>query len=179
MIFVFLVVLIVALIMANVLIVVLKPKKNYQKGFLNPGFEYESQRDVGVVEVITDTQPKSEETALMNGSIKSMNQKMVLLNTRLLNLEKAVSALVKQKLDEPKQLEGNTPKGNSEVDAKTIKKLNDLTAFRDDTKIRIEVLEKELEKVKGKPLVKKKKLKTFDKKTEQDIRALVYNTGRK
>ena len=179
MIFVFLVVLIVALIMANVLIVVLKPKKNYQKGFLNPGFEYESQRDVGAVEVITETESKSEETALMNGSIKSMNQKMSLLNTRLLNLEKAVSALVKEKIDEPKQLKGNTPKGNSEKDAKTIKKLKDLTEFRDDAKIRLEVLEKELEKVTGKPLVKKKKLETFDDKTESDIRALVYNTGRK
>ena len=179
MIFVFLVVLIVALIIANVLIVVLKPKKKSQKGFLNPGFEYESQRDVEAVEVITENKPNSEETLQINGSIKSMNQKMGLLNTRLLNLEKAVSALVKEKIDEPKQLNGRTTKGNSEIDAKTKKKLKDLTEFKDDAKIRIEVMEKALEEMEGKPLVEKKKLETFDTKTEKKIQSLVYNTGRK
>jgi hypothetical protein len=179
MIFVFLVVLIVALIIANVLLVVLKPKKSYQKGFLNPGFESESERNFGAVEIMTENKPNHEETIMINGSIKSMNQKMGLINTRLLNLERAVSALVKEKLDDPKRLDETITKGNTKIDSKTTKKIKDLTEFRDDAKIRLEVLEKQLEEMKGKPLVEKKKLETFDKKTEADIRALVYNTGRK
>jgi len=173
MIFVFLIVLIVALILANIFVAVLRPKESPQKGFVNPSVEEAEEP-----EVVAEPE-KTEETALANGSINSINQKLTLMNRRMLGLERTVSALAKAKVDGAKQVKGKAPKIAPKDDAKTKKKLKDLTEFRDDAKIRLEVMEKELEKLKGKPLVEKKKLEKFDDKTEEKIKSLVYNTGKK
>jgi hypothetical protein len=175
MIFVFLIVLIVTLIMANIFISILIPKKIKQKGFINPVINQQQLQTTNnhPIEIIEET-TKKEENYLINGSINALSQKMNLINTRLLTLENAVSSLAREKLDADLKQRTNltlTPLEN--------KKLKAISDFKEDTKIRIDFIEKELEKIKGKPLITQKKLETFDEKTEQKIRALVYNTKSK
>ena len=174
MIFLFLIVLIMALILANVFISALVPKKRKQKGFMNPGNSNQSMAEEADAEVVSQRESRASENALVPGTIISLNQKMGLLNTRLLNLEQAVSALAREKIDS--DIKQNTENGLNSLEKK---KLKDISDFKEDAKIRIEVIESELEKLKGKPLVTQKKLETFDDKTEEKIRSLVYNTGRK
>jgi len=162
MIIVFLIVVIVALVIANVALAIIKPKKVSQRGHINIGSDAIEPEIVPVLNEI------SEQHALVSGSVEASNKKIELINKRLNTLESVVTTMVEKKLDSPK----TNSKTNDESEIK-IKLLNE---FRDDAKIRIEVLESLVEKLNGKPLVKKKKLETFDKKTEDRIHSLVYNT---
>lgn len=111
MIVVFLIILIMALIIANILVSALRPKKNTEKGFVNPysSEEYEP-------EVVSKIEDLHENTALMQGSLTATNKKIELLNQRLLMLEKVVLTLTSEKLGEKisapaKDNNEETPKG--------------------------------------------------------------------
>jgi hypothetical protein len=169
MVFVFLIVLIMALIIANLFISILIPKKKRQRGFINPEMNKQETAEMEVVPVNNETNEKNQ---LIVGNLASINQKMGLLNSRLINLEQAMSVLARERL-------GSEKNESIGLNAMEKKKIKDISEFKEDAKIRIEVLEAEVERLKGKPLVEQKKLETFDEKTEQKIRSLVYNTNKK
>ena len=97
MIIVFLIVLIMALIIANMLISVAKPNKTKEKGYANPYYE-----DVQIPEVIDKIDYLHENTALIKGTLTATNQKIDLLNNRVSTLEKVVTAISAQKIKEEK-----------------------------------------------------------------------------
>jgi hypothetical protein len=163
-----------ALVLANVFLTVLVPKKSKQKGFMNPSKADRNPPEETEAEVIYEKQVRNEETALVTGTINSLSQKMTLVNNRLLNLENVVSILAKEKIDSE-----TNQQNKAGLNAIENKKLKDISDFKEDAKIRLEVIESELEKLRGQPLIKQKKLETFDEKTEEKIRSLVFNTNRK
>ncbi|MCX6803085.1 MAG: hypothetical protein NTY48_00775 [Candidatus Diapherotrites archaeon] len=93
MIIVFLVVLIMALIIANVLVSAAKPKKTGEKGFANPYYE-----SAEIPEVIDQIDSIHENTALIKGALAATNQKIELINSRVTTLEKVVMTITQQKI---------------------------------------------------------------------------------
>lgn len=106
MIVVFLIVLIMALIIANMLVSAAKPKKTAQSG-LDGGEGGESIAQVP--EVIEHLENIHENTALIKGGLAATNQKIELLNKRVSTLEKVTMTLTAQKLGE-KEAAGKTKK---------------------------------------------------------------------
>lgn len=101
MIIVFLIVLIMALIIANMLVSVARPSKSEEKGFLNPYFD-----SAEVPEVIEKIDDLHENTAMIKGALNATNQKLDLLNQRVSTLEQVVTTLSSEKIiKEKKQLE--------------------------------------------------------------------------
>ncbi len=95
MIIVFLIVLIMALIIANILVSAVKPKRNYERGFANPTYEIVEEPEV--IQTIGDLK---ESTSLMQGSVNATARKLDIINERLNNLEKVVMELVEKKIKE-------------------------------------------------------------------------------
>ena len=95
MIFVFLIVLIMALIIGNLLISVVRPRRKAERGFANPSTDYAE-----VPEVIEHMQNLHENTALIQGSLQATNRKIDLLNNRVIALEKVVTELVQEKIED-------------------------------------------------------------------------------
>jgi len=98
MIIVFLIILVMTLIIANILVSISKQRreeeKNFtsEKGFANPSLNYIEP------EVITHVQNLNENTALMQGSIAATNKKLELLNERVSIIEKIITQLVEKKI---------------------------------------------------------------------------------
>jgi len=102
MIIVFLIVLIMALIIANVLVSAARPRKSAEKGFANTATEY-----IDDPEVLQAMQNVHESTAMLHGSIHAVNAKLNLLNERVTTLEKVVSGMINEKIttSEKKEIE--------------------------------------------------------------------------
>jgi hypothetical protein len=98
MILVFLIILIMALIIANILIASIKPRDGAEKGFANPT-DYAAEEPEVIVTHLTGLK---ENNALLNGAITATNRKMDLINERLTTLEKVVMTITQQKLSEKK-----------------------------------------------------------------------------
>jgi|GEM_PF-1512160 len=98
MIIVFLIILIMALVIANILVSASRQRKEEEKnfaaekGFANPSFNYIEP------EVITHVQNLNENTALMQGSISATNKKLELLTQRVSIIEKIMTQLVEKKI---------------------------------------------------------------------------------
>jgi len=94
MIIVFLFVLVVALVIANMLITVAYPKKN-EKGFVEP-FE---DRETIHPEVIDNISEIKENNMIIQGSLQATNKKVEMINERLATLEKVVITMVETKIN--------------------------------------------------------------------------------
>ncbi|MFA5931535.1 MAG: hypothetical protein WC821_04460 [archaeon] len=97
MIIVFLVILIMALIIANILISSVKPQKQQEKGFAYPGQDSDYIENPEVIEKVNNLH---ENTALIQGSLQSTNKKMEIISERLSTLEKVVMTIVETKIGE-------------------------------------------------------------------------------
>ena len=97
MIIVFLIVLIMALIIANMLVSIAKPRKGEEKGFANPYYE-----SAEIPEVIEKIDGLHENTALIKGALSATNQKLELLNQRVSTLEKVLMTLSIEKIRDEK-----------------------------------------------------------------------------
>lgn len=103
MIIVFLIVLIMALIIANFLVSTIRPKTsytNYELGLSNPAYEIIEEPEV--IQTIGDLK---ENTSLMQGAINATARKLDMINERINNLEKVVMELVEKKIKEPTENE--------------------------------------------------------------------------
>jgi len=94
-IFVFLIILIVTLIIANILVSITMPKKRSEKGFANPTTGIEHYENPEIVEKVENL---TENTALIQGSLQATNKKLDLLNQRVSTLEQVLIAVGKDKL---------------------------------------------------------------------------------
>lgn len=159
----FLVVLIVALIIANILAALIKPKKRQQPFAYDAG-SYETAETPEVVETNElALDAFDEKHALLSGSVTAANQKISSMAERLSTVEKAVADLIEQKL----ALQGTTNESTQkELD---YEKLD----------FRLKVLEGEIDNIKN----PRPKTKTFYGKQEdpmeKEIKALVFNTKKK
>jgi len=96
MILIFLIVLIVALIIANILVSVSKRSKTIERAFVNPTLEYSNEVEV----MPTKIDELRENNALLQGSLQATNRKLDMLNERVSLVEKIVMNMVQKKLDE-------------------------------------------------------------------------------
>ena len=96
MILIFLIVLIVALIIANILVSVSKRRKTIERAFVNPTLEYSNEVEV----MPTKIDELRENNALLQGSLQATNRKLDMLNERVSLVEKIVMNMVQKKLDE-------------------------------------------------------------------------------
>lgn len=96
---VFLIVLIMALIIANMLVAVAKPKRDEEK---EPAGDYFAGGDAQVPEVIEKIEDLHEHTSLIKGTLSATNQKLELLNKRVSTLENAVTFLSSEKVMDEK-----------------------------------------------------------------------------
>ena len=106
MILVFLVILIVALIIANILISFIKPRRS-ERAFLNPTETEEP-------EVIDKVNYLHENTTLMRGSLTATNKKLDMLNERMNSLEKVVMKIVEEKINGTQRKQLNPGKDEEE-----------------------------------------------------------------
>lgn len=97
MILIFLFVLAIALIIANILIGAAYPKKT-ERGFIEP-FENEENQAVQP-EVINNINDIKENTLIIQGSLQATNKKVEMLNERLATLEKVVITMVEKKISD-------------------------------------------------------------------------------
>jgi hypothetical protein len=153
MIFIFLIVLIVALIVANVLVSVTDHENYYEEQHKHWGKAIQPEIIMPVVK------KENESDFLDKGKVIANEQKIKIMNQRVSNLEKALTEFAQ------KQISGKV--GNSEtVD---IEKMN----------FRLKVLEQELDNMKN----PKKKENTFygqkNDPMEETIKSLVFNSKKK
>lgn len=94
MIIVFLIVLIIALIIANMLISTAYPKKT-EKGFVKV---FEDQETI-TPEVIDNITQIKENNMMIQGSLQATNKKVEMINERLATLEKVMITMVEKKLE--------------------------------------------------------------------------------
>ena len=104
MILVFLIILIMVLIIANMLLSISRnrPSANEEKGFTTPPLGYEEPEVVSEEETRTQEMvpTSSEENPLIiAGAIKATNKKIELLTSRVGTLEKVVTHLVEKKIE--------------------------------------------------------------------------------
>jgi len=85
-----------ALIIANMLIAIVKPKNSSEKGFANPT-NYLAEEPEIIIEHLSGLK---ENTAILSGAINATNKKIELLNDRLNTIENVVMTLTQQKLSE-------------------------------------------------------------------------------
>lgn len=95
MIIIFLFVLVVALIIANMLITAAYPKKS-EKGFVEPFQDSEAIQP----EVIENLNDIKENNMMIQGSLQATNKKVEMLNERLATLEKVVITMVEKKIND-------------------------------------------------------------------------------
>ena len=153
MIIIFLIVLIVALILANIFIRIIR--KDRKPHYLKEPVVQSASVTI-VPEVITHLEGIHEKNAMVEGNLSATSRKLELVNERVGNLERAVSEMAEIKL-----ANGNTTTDIEKID------------------FRISVLEQQLDEIKN----PKSKEHTFygkkDDPMEDEIRSLVFNTKRK
>ena len=98
MLLIFLVVLIVALIIANIVVFVSKGRKTSpnERGFTNTELDYVHEPEV----VTTKVNELRENNALIQGSLQATNIKLEMLNERGASVEKIVMNMIQAKLDD-------------------------------------------------------------------------------
>ena len=151
-IFIFLIVLIAALIIANVFVRILR--KDRKPHYLKEQVPIQRQTEV-VPEIITHIEHIHEKNAMVAGNLSATNIKLDLVNNRVANLERAVSDLAEIKLG------------------------TDKTVDMEKLDFRLNVLEQQSDEIKN-PKVKPKTFygKTNDP-MEKEIKSLVFNSKRK
>jgi len=155
MIITFLIVLVVALILGNLLLSIALPKRKQEKGFTNVCLE-----DVHEPEVIQNNSLETihEKTSLMDSRLVSINQKLSLMNERISGMERALTELIDQKIKN----ESIAALGQ-EIDLEKID-------------FKIKVLEQQIDDIKN----PKEKPKTFygklDPDMEKTVKSLAFNT---
>lgn len=95
MILIFLIILIITLIIANILVNAAYPKKS-ERGFVEP-FEND---EIIHPEVISNIQEIKENNMIMQGSLQATNKKVEMLNERLSTLEKVIITMVEKKVND-------------------------------------------------------------------------------
>jgi hypothetical protein len=160
MIFAYLAVFIVALILANIFIIVAKPKKRASAAEAEASLEAGNGGSAYVEhpEVITALQDMDEKHSLVQGSLQATNQKLGILNGRLTEVERAVSGIIETRM-------GGSEGASKQEDA-------------DYEKIdfRISVLEDEIDRLKSPKHAPKTFYGRVDPDTEKEIKALVFNS---
>jgi hypothetical protein len=100
MIIVFLIVLAIALVLANILITAAYPKKN-EKGFVEPfNNNNNNTNEVFQPEVIDNITQIKENNMIIQGSLQATNKKVEMINERLATLEKVIITMVEKKIGE-------------------------------------------------------------------------------
>jgi len=155
MIILYLVVFIVALILANILIAIVKPKRRRQLAFSGEPQETQAIEP----QIITALQSIDEKHSLVQGTVSAVSQKISILNERVTNLENAVTGIIETRVDTQQK---------HEADGLDYEKLD----------FRVKVLEQKIDET-GKPKEAQKQ-KTFfgkvDDEMEKEIRSLAFNT---
>lgn len=95
MIIVFMIVLAIALVLANILITAAYPKKS-ERGFVEPF----SNDEVIHPEVVDNITQIKENNMIIQGSLQATNKKVEMINERLATLEKVIITMVEKKIDE-------------------------------------------------------------------------------
>lgn len=153
MILVFLIVLIVALILANLFISIAKPKRKNERGFANPSNNTTYEPEVIQNNTESALTAVHEKTTALDGKLASISQKINLLTERIVNLEKAIAEIVDHKI-----------KTDSSTDI-------DFDKFE----FRVKVLEQQIDDLKN----PKEKQKTFygklDPEMEGKVKSLAFN----
>lgn len=151
MIITFLIVLVVALIIANLFVSIARPKRRKEKGFTNPDISKTYEPEIITEKALTEVH---EKTSLIDGKVLSLNHRLGLLNERIVNLEKAVANVAEHSI--------NHTNSEKEIDAEKLE-------------FRLKVLEQQIDEVK----YPKEKQKTFygklDPKMEQTVKSLAFN----
>ncbi len=106
-------------------------------------------------------QIRSEKEYLLHGAVSAANQKLVILNDRITNVEKAVSSLIEEKINSPKQIEKESDFDYEKFD------------------FRIKVLEQELDEIKNPSPVQKTFYGKTDDEMEDRIKSLAFNSKKK
>jgi len=160
MILLYLIVLIVALVIANILVALARPKRR------NPSWKNEnavvSDNAPLEPEIITALSSIDEKHSLVQGSVQAINQKMNILSDRVSNLESAVTGIIESKVgSDHKQAE-------QEVDYEKVD-------------FRVKVLEQKIDSLETKiPRAPVQKSNTFYGKLnddmEKEIKSLAFNT---
>ena len=94
MILVFLVILIITLIIANILVSAAYPRKS-ERGFVEPFLNKEETIQPEVIDNINDIK---ENNMLIQGSLQTTNKKLEMLHERISSLEKVVITMVENKV---------------------------------------------------------------------------------
>jgi len=98
MIIIFLFVLAVALVIANILITTAYPKKS-EKGFVEPF----SDNEVLQPEIMNNLTEIKENNMIIQGSLQATNKKVEMINERVATLEKVIITMVEKRVEEKKQ----------------------------------------------------------------------------
>ena len=96
MILVFLFILVITLIIANILVNAAYPKKS-EKGFVEP---FRNEEETIHPEVIDNINDIKENNMIIQGSLQATNKKVEMLNERISTLEKVVITMVEKKVGE-------------------------------------------------------------------------------
>ena len=151
-IFIFLIVLITALVFANIFVRILR--KDRKPHYLKEQVSVPRQIEI-VPEVITHIETIHEKNAMVVGNLTATNRKLELVNERVANLERAVSEMAEIKIG------------------------NDKTIDIEKIDFKLNVLEQQIDNIKN-PKSKSKTFygKTNDP-MEEEIKSLVFNSKRK
>jgi len=163
MIFTYLVIFVVALVIANILVVLAKPKKKFFAFEAQPAQEINSTENTYTEhpEVITALQDMDQRHSLVQGSLNATHQKLNILNNRLTEVEKAVTGIIETRMALPE-----TTAKQEDVD---YEKIN----------FKISVLEDEIDKLKSPKHAPKTFYGKIDPDTEKEIKSLVFNSKKK
>jgi len=152
MIIIFLVVLIVALILANIFVRILR--KDKKPHYLKEQNTVTVRNEI-IPEVITHIETIHEKNALVEGNLSATNRKLGLINERVANLEKAVSEMAEIKIGDNK------------------------TVDMEQVDFRLSVLEQQLDEIKNPKAKPKTFYGKVNDPLEHEIKSLVFNSKRK
>jgi len=161
----YLIVFIVALIIANILVAIARPKRrssNESDSYSEGNNSYEVQSDL-----VNALQSIDQKHSITQGAISATQQKLNILNDRLTSVEQAVSGIIENKMNAP-QLEAaaKTPSAADEYDY-------------DKLEFRLKVLENGLEELRKPRVFPKTFYGKVDPDMEKEVRSLVFNTKKK
>jgi len=152
MIIIFLIVLIVALILGNIFVRIVR--KDRKPHYLKEPIAQPTNVAV-VPEVITHIETIHQKNAMVEGNLSATSRKLELVNERVANLERAVSDMAEIKIN-----------GGKTVDMEQID-------------FRISVLEQQIDKIKNPKTHPKTFYGKKDDPMEAEIRSLVFNSKKK
>ena len=152
MIIIFLIVIVVALIIANVFVRILR--KDRKSHYLSDPVG-ETVKTTVVPEVITHIETIQEKNAMVEGNLSATSRKLELVNERVANLERAVSDMAELKLETGK------------------------TVDMEQIDFRISVLEQQLDEIKNPKQKQKTFYGKIDDEMEKEIQSLVFNSKKK